>query len=952
MRRTFSILVVSALCVLGAVTATQAAIYAYVAAKHSHKPVHHAKLHGLGAPSLISPADGAHVQQIPALTWSAVGGAAEYEYQLSADEHFNSIVLGSGIGKGTNVTHNLAAALSQPIPDSAKPLYWRVRGLTASKERGPWSSTRRLFKAWTAVPQLLGPADGAAIAWPRTPLVLSWTAVPYATQYIVTIATDAELSNIVLGSASSPQKTTGTVFALPGTLPVGRYYWAIRPVDAEGHRGAYSAVRSFTWSWPTGTATQVNDLNPDPRALDPQFSWGPIPGASKYEVEVNSAVEFPAGSKWCCSNTTIASLLSPTEALANNGYYWRVRGLDASGNAGEWNVGAQFTKAFDGVTPTIPSLTMSDTGGHPLPAGTATSTPIITWSPVPGAASYEVQVTRFFEGAGCDWAAPLATEKQTVETAGLAWTPLGELSTRIGPVPEWPTPDSLRNLNPGQYCARVLARSDTDGKGNQVVSNWTQIGGLNHVAFTFLAQPAPGSPRPEGFETQAGDYLGVRTGATPAQEESCPGVNPETGQPYPCRSTPLFTWKRVPGATEYYVVVARDSLFTHVIDVASTVVPAYAPQLSGEMPLDDETTTYYWAVVPVKEGRAFSLPPEQDAPHEFNKSSEAPTPRTPLNGETVSTQPTFSWTEAHTRLESECPEPRFEGRHCLIWDGALNYTLQVSADPTFGKPLDNIRTDSTAYSSSTTFPADTTLYWRVRANTANSKTEGLHWSPVQTFRRTLPPPSPGPGNPTSGQGIPLLSWTPVAGATAYEVHVEQADGATKDFTLDSTMFTPTELFFPGTWRWEARALFPTNSFSTVPSGYFGPQSFTHTVAPPTGVSGTKSGSRVVIAWNPDPFAKEYEVDIATSDTFSFSSSIDNRRVEGTSWAPDIDFTRPANRGTLFWRVAAIDERGESGPFAEGQFVAPRPAARCKLVKVKVKGKTKSVKKCASAKKKH
>jgi hypothetical protein len=817
------------------------------------------------------------------------------------------------------------------VPDGA--YYWRVRGLTASKERGAWSSVGHFTKAWSAAPQLLGPASGAAITWPAVPLALGWTAVPYATEYIVTIATDPGLSNIVLGSATTPEKTSATVFALPKTLSVGQYYWAITPVDSEGHRGTRSAIRSFSWSWPTGTSTEVRDLNADPRIFEPQFSWAPVAGAAKYEVEVNSASEFPLGSKWCCSDLTTGTSLSPTENLANNEYYWRVRAIDPSGNAGEWNYGhntgelgfgpapgAPFTKAFDSVTPTIPNLTLSDMNGNPLPAGTATAEPLITWSPAPGAASYEIQVAPYVGKAGCNWAAPFDTEKQIIDTSVAAWAPLGELSTRIGPS-AWPAPVSRRNLNTGTYCARVLARSDGDAKGNQVVSEWTQVGGPNQPAFTFASQPPPGPEEPSGLETRAGDYLPPHTGTSLTPGEATCGLGA------PCRLTPFFSWKRVPGASSYYVVIARDKGFTHVVDVASTVVPAYAPALGGEEPLDDETTTYYWAVVPVNAAHEeFREPPEDDARQEFNKSSIPPTPLGPTNGASVNTQPTFSWTPA---------------------EGALNYTLQVSQDPTFGAPIDNVRTDSTAYTSSSTYPPSVVLYWRVRANDTNTHTEGLHWSAVQTFRRTLTTPTP-TGNPAGGQAIPVLSWTPVTGAIAYEVHIELANGVTKDLTVHSTSFTPTETYGPGIWRWGVRAAFPTNSFGTISSGYSEPSPFVATLAPPGGAVGVKAGSRTTISWTPDPYAREYEVQIATSDTFSFSSGIESRRVDGASWAPDIDFTRPANRGPLFWRVAAIDGRGNLGPFASGSFVRPKAKPRCVVKKVKLKSK-KVVKKCVSRK---
>ena len=88
--------------------------------------------------------------------------------------------------------------------------------------------------------------------------------------------------------------------------------------------------------------------------FDPQFSWDPVPGATKYEVEVNSSVDFAPGSKVCCSQLTISTSLAPTVVFRDNTYYWRVRALDAAGNAGVWNRGPDFVKTFDKVPPVDP----------------------------------------------------------------------------------------------------------------------------------------------------------------------------------------------------------------------------------------------------------------------------------------------------------------------------------------------------------------------------------------------------------------------------------------------------------------------------------------------------------------------------------------------------------------------------------------------------------------------
>lgn len=266
-----------------------------------------------------------------------------------------------------------------------------------------------------------------------------------------------------------------------------------------------------------------------------------------------------------------------------------------------------------------------------------------------------------------------------------------------------------------------------------------------------------------------------------------------------------------------------------------------------------------------------------------------------------------------------------------FWTSTLAL-LQVSEDPSFGNPIDNVTTDSTAFTSSSTYPADTVLYWRVRANDWTG--QGLNWSATTTFRRTLPIPAPAANNPTGGEAIPALSWSPVQGAVSYDVHVDQADGTTRDFSVDSTSFTPTLFYGVGVWRWQVRADFPTSSTATVAGGYSSLQTFVRRLAAPGGAHGIKIGTHIVLSWHPDLAAKQYEVDVSTTN--GFSTTLDTHRVDGTTWAPDIDFTQLHSRTTLYWRVAAVDQGSNVGKFASGSFSPARPAARCTSAKSKTR----------------
>ena len=325
-----------------------------------------------GRPKLVSPADDANVQAVPAFSWSKVKRADRYEFQLAADTRFGSIV-----GKGSFQTRNTAASIAQSLPDGE--YYWRVRAINVKGDAGKWAE-RSITKAWAARPQLLDPVLGALVPFPSTPLVLRWTSVARAYKYRVYIATDPGLGTLAISDRGNPISTSGTVLSPAVSLPPGKYYWAVEAVDASSHRGTRSAVGSFEWTWPSATSTAVSDLIDEPVVMDPHMSWDPVPGAVGYEVEVNYSDDWSVGSKVCCTGTTTGTELSPTAILPNNVYNWRVRAKDAEGNFGQWNVGTPFDKHFGNVPPTVAGLALRDNNVG-LPIGSSTTTPVVVWDP-------------------------------------------------------------------------------------------------------------------------------------------------------------------------------------------------------------------------------------------------------------------------------------------------------------------------------------------------------------------------------------------------------------------------------------------------------------------------------------------------------------------------------------------------------------------------------------------
>jgi hypothetical protein len=182
--------------------------------------------------------------------------------------------------------------------------------------------------------------------------------------------------------------------------------------------------------------------------------------------------------------------------------------------------------------------------------------------------------------------------------------------------------------------------------------------------------------------------------------------------------------------------VAKDSAFTNIVDYVFTRVPAYAPRTGlASKGYADETSNYYWAVLPATSanGHGVSIDPLEAHPQPFTKQATPPALLGPSGGAVVSTAATvFHW------------GPVFAARR---------YRLQVSEDPTFSNVItergptgtaSGALTDSTAYTSSTDYPVGKTLYWRVQAEAENGSTStvGLRWSATGTFVRTASPAAP------------------------------------------------------------------------------------------------------------------------------------------------------------------------------------------------------------------
>jgi hypothetical protein len=602
--------------------------------------------------------------------------------------------------------------------------------------------------------------------------------------------------------------------------------------------------------------------------------------------------------------------------------YWRMRAVDANGDAGAWNYGQPFTESFDQLVPAIQKLAVYDQNGNAQTNGfTGNFDPIVRWSPVPGASEYQLTVVGWLPPGNpenpstttgeCDWNIAGGNDGATIDTPSTAWSPVGGDNNSSWEQTEYGWPSSAANTNSwiaflgngGSACVSVIAlRNDQPLAGTTIESAPVILGSNAAPAFTYIRHAASSDPA-----------------ARPTNATYSPGIVPPASgsNAVPAGSTltttPLFEWQPVVGsdsqdADGYYVVIANDEYFdpNSIVSIGYTNANSWAPSL----PLKDQSSSYWWEVIPVMAHGSPEYNPEDPTaydPQQFNKSSTPPTPVTPTNGSNVATQPTFSWRSAQA---------------------AASYTLQISADRTFANPIQSINTDNTSYTSTSTLPAGKTLYWRVRANDV---VNNLNWSGIQTFTHNLPAPS-SLHSPRSGSTIPLLSWTPVTGAVGYNLQITTASGTTQQ-GVDTPYMTPAEFLNPGISHLQVQSIFPgglTSAFTKIAT-------YNRTLPSPGGIRATKHGTRILVSWRADPLAKTYYIQLST--TTDFGNPIASDSTTNTAWVPQINAAEAQLR--LYWRLAAVDNEGSVGAFHLGVFNGKHAKAKHRTKKHKTKKKRKT-----------
>jgi hypothetical protein len=121
------------------------------------------------------------------------------------------------------------------------------------------------------------------------------------------------------------------------------------------------------------------------------LGWSAVNGAINYGLQVSTNANFSTTTVNLTGLTTLNSLVSGL--IAGTTYYWRVNASNSAG-IGPWSAVYSFVTATVVTPPPVGSILSVPTLQLPADRATGISrTPILTWSPTPGAGTYDVQIS-------------------------------------------------------------------------------------------------------------------------------------------------------------------------------------------------------------------------------------------------------------------------------------------------------------------------------------------------------------------------------------------------------------------------------------------------------------------------------------------------------------------------------------------------------------------------------
>lgn len=268
-------------------------------------------------------------------------------------------------------------------------LYWRVSAIDGSNQQLTYSPVWSVKKSTPPLSTLSPEPDSTQAGTPY----FQWTAQPGTSRYEIEVYRNGDtLFSSVNKEQLSGTQTKLTAYTPTTSLKQGVYAWRVRRVDNGNRPGPWTSGGTFTLSQSTPTLVSPADETVI-TSMDVVFTWTGVPKAAQYRYEVSTTSSFTTLTE---SANTVMTSWAPVAKYNDGVYYWRVKVLDAAGNALATSPVRTFRK--DSLSPTVtakaPTTNAPITGGsftvnfsEPV-KGLSTSTFTMkvygTTTPVPG----------------------------------------------------------------------------------------------------------------------------------------------------------------------------------------------------------------------------------------------------------------------------------------------------------------------------------------------------------------------------------------------------------------------------------------------------------------------------------------------------------------------------------------------------------------------------------------
>lgn len=555
---------------------------------------------------------------------------------------------------------------------------------------------------------------------------------------------------------------------------------------------------------------------------NPVFSWNRVSGAARYSVQVATQSDFASGTV-TFSQSTANTYATPLTDLATGQYWWRVAAVDSSNLSSPYSSTWTFTKATaDAPVPRTP--VDGATLAYP------TQSLILSWDPMPGAKTYEVQIDDdpAFVGA----ANPVATPNNSYTPA---LPPLGTTSywrvrakSSSGVPSQYSAPQSYTMVWNETVSSDPATRSPANTNAStveEVVLDWAPLRG----ASAYELQISPDQ------------YFNAPIGGTLV-------VNSTSYSPSPTLPAGAYYW-RVRGLST--AQVAEPSPWSDVW----VFTRAWPASTASTRPNGTEANLY----------------PQVQL-------------LSPADGDYSLTEPVFTW-----KPQREAAMYEFQvGRDVNFSPGTYNicFTNHTSLSPYARvNPLTLKDCVPNAPITNQLSPG-VPLYWRVRAvddlttYTPNPKINGVY-SDVRSF--LYDPSLVVQTAPVNGATVPVpvLRWNAVDNISHYKVTIAPVTAVTGCAQITANTYNTT--YVPetlsdkctGQMRWTVQSIEEDGSVSRMLNAGSWP---TFTIAPPApdstmGVVATTASDGLrppLMQWSPLATATKYVVSVSVAGANSYS----------------------------------------------------------------------------------